>query len=177
MHGILGRILRQRTMAFKDNADQREDHASKSDDREIGRAFGPPPYGQSSEQHDEIEEPGDERPGLLGIPTDIGSACKLSRDGSRHDSQREQRKPQHDGLLIEMVEKVERRQLAVEHVELFRLEESILDQVHHTRNKRNGKSYGAQHAERNMKPQGLEHRLEGGYRLWKGCGRNQRDQG
>ncbi len=70
-------MLRQRTMSFKDDAYQRKDHASKSDDREIGRAFGPPPYGQSSEQYDEIEEPGNDRPGLLGIPTYIGSARKL----------------------------------------------------------------------------------------------------
>ena len=99
-------MLRQRTMPFQDDAYQCENHASKSDDREIGRAFGSPSYGQSSEQDDEIEEPGDERPGLLGIPAHIGSACKLGRDSSCHDSQREQRKPQHDGLLVEMIEKV-----------------------------------------------------------------------
>src|SRR6185437_12952557 len=76
-----------------------------------------------------------------------------------------------------MIEKIERRQLAVKNVELFRLEESILDQIHHTRDERNGKSHCAQHAECDMKPQGLEYRLKGRYRLWKGCGRDQRDQG
>lgn len=166
-------MLRQRTMSFKDYAYQCKNHTGKSDDREIGGAFGPPPYGQSSEQYNEIEKPRDERPSLLGIPTHIGSACKLGGDGSRHNSQREQRKPQHDGLLIEVIEKVERGELAVENVELFRLEESILDQVHHTRDEGNGKAYGAQHAERDMKPQGLEHGLESGRRFRKGCGRNQ----
>ena len=170
-------MLRQRTMSFKDYADQREDHASKSDDREIGRTFGSPPYSQPSEQYDEIEEPSDERPGLLGIPANIGSARKLGRDGSRHDSQREQRKPQHDRLLIEVIEKVERRELTIENVELFGLEESILDQVHHTRDKRNSKSHRAQHAERDVKPQGLEHGLECRLCIWKGRGRDQGNQG
>src|SRR6185437_568237 len=102
---------------FQHHSDQCENDTSEPDNRQVGRALRPPPYGQPSKQHDEIEDPGNERPGLFGIPTYIGSARKLGRDSSRHNSQGKQGKPQYDRLLIEMIEKVERRELTVEDVE------------------------------------------------------------
>src|SRR6185312_2358975 len=51
-----------RPETFDRHADQRQHNAGKADDRQIGRTFGPPTDGESSNQHDEVEQPRHERP-------------------------------------------------------------------------------------------------------------------
>ncbi len=162
-------------MPFEQDADQCQDDTGKPDHCEIGCPLGSPADGQSSQKDDKIKKPGYDGPCLLLIPADVRPASELGGDGTCHNSQREQRKPQDDRLLIQMIEKVERRQFTIEDVELFRLEEPILNEIHDSRDECDGKSDRPQHTEGDMKPQGFEDRLKRRFAFRQGCRRDERD--
>src|SRR6478609_9801346 len=110
-------ILRHRPEALNSHPNQSKNHTGKSNDRQIGGAFGPPSNGQATDQNDKIEEPGDQRPRLFEIPIHVAALGKFGRDGAGDDSQREKRKAQDDRLLVQVIEKIQGRQLRIQHIE------------------------------------------------------------
>src|SRR5678815_1362378 len=90
--------------------------AGESDNGQIGRTLGPPANGKPSDQDDKVEEPRHQGPCLFRIPVHIGAASEFGRDRAGDNPKREQRETQYDRLLVQIVEKIERGQLRIQHI-------------------------------------------------------------
>ena len=66
----------------KVHPEEREDGRDKSRDGQHRRRLSPETGYQSGEHVRGIDEPGDERPGLLGVPAPPASPCRLRPDGA-----------------------------------------------------------------------------------------------
>src|SRR5688500_8355364 len=104
---LTSEVLRHGAETFDGHPDQGQYDAREADDRQIRRALRTPSDGQPADQHHEIKEPGHQRPRLFGVPVDVRPPRELGGNGARDDSQREERKPQHDGVLIQIIEVIQ----------------------------------------------------------------------
>ena len=62
-----------------------EDHRGEADDGEPGGAFTPPVLAQPEVEVDGVDDPGDQRPGLLGVPGPVARPRLLRPDGAADD--------------------------------------------------------------------------------------------
>ena len=71
------------------HTDEGEDDGDEADDREPGRMPALPVSSQPKVEVDRIDDPGDQGPGLLGIPRPVAGPGLLCPDRSADDDERE----------------------------------------------------------------------------------------
>ncbi len=143
--------------AYNKEADQNK---HESEDREEGHLSAPPPDRTQVQKH-QIDDPGDERPGLLRVPAPVRSPCAVRPDRAGDHAEGEQGPAEGQRLVAEGVHDIERRQAVKYRPQMFGLELALLDQVHDRNDEGEGEGRITENGEARMhaEPAALEHRV------------------
>jgi len=81
-----------------------EEDANEPDDGQPCHATAAPPLHVTGMEESGIYQPGNQRPGLLGVPAPISAPRQVRPDGSCDDPKRQPEKPEEYHLIVELVE-------------------------------------------------------------------------
>ena len=81
-----------------------KENCCKSDYGEIGNALSMPAPHHAGMQQGRVDKPGNQRPGLFGIPAPVTAPGGIGPDRSGYDSDSKKQKPEHDQLMVEVIQ-------------------------------------------------------------------------
>ena len=85
----------------------REENTAKPQHRQPCHPVASPALDGSGMQQGRVNEPGDERPGLLGVPAPVGAPCRIGPHGAGDDAQGKPEEAEEDHLVVEGIKLLE----------------------------------------------------------------------
>ncbi len=86
-----------------------EKNRSNADNRQPGNTAARPSPGKAGMEGQGIDKPGNDRPGLLGIPAPVGTPGLIGPDRTGDDPGRKPHKAENNGLVGQVINHLESR--------------------------------------------------------------------
>src|SRR5437899_8968305 len=113
-----------------DAPEAEDDHAEAEDLVERGAMTFPAPV-HAGMDVGAVNQPHDQRPGLLGVPGPVPAPCVVGPHGAQNDPEGQQRESDHDRLVAELVDLLQARKRLVDRAPAPPALRALLEQVHH----------------------------------------------
>src|SRR5579864_4399399 len=103
---------------------------SEADDRDVGGASSAPASREARRKQSQVDEPSDDRRQDFGVELPGAGPRPAGPDKPGEDANAQERKPEDQRAIVNLVADLERRQPVVERLGALRLQLALLDEIH-----------------------------------------------